>query len=670
MYKKKTRKLLSFLLTLVLLIPLWQGIMPERVAEAATTLHNPRTGSDGVTTWDKVKFGNYYQTAKFKPEPIKWRVLSVNGDDAFLLADECLNCKPYNTKEEDVTWETCSLRKWLNEDFYNEAFDSSEQAAIIKTAVVNKDNPQYGTPGGNDTMDHIYLLSVDEACNADYGFAVDSARESENTDYAKCNHAYTNINANSNGNETSDWWLRSLGNDSSRAKDVESDYIGPEGSDVYNNEAVRPVLHLNLSSSVHTDAGEVDSEGNVTNKDDGISAPKKDSNGVTTWDCVYLGNYKQTAEWKKEPIEWRVLSVNGDDAFLLADKCLDGKPYNAKDEDVTWETCSLRKWLNEDFYSEAFNSSEREAIMKTTVVTGANPEYGTAGGNDTVDRIYLLSVDEVCNTDYGFASEIYGVEETRQAKNTDYAECNNAHIWNSSDGTGIWYLRSPGDFYSNVSYVKDDGYVYEQGDWVDFYEAVRPALHLDLSSTSNWSYAGTVNSEGEVDETGVTKPAEPGSTGKPSLPPTLTPGETSATTPTPKPSAPAPTPGKPSQPVTSSVTPFVPQQSSVASPVSGISPDSGKNTVEKVTALKLKQKKHTVTASWKKLTGVKGYQICYSTSKKWKGKKQKLVTKNNAVIKNLKKQKTYYFRVQAYRIEGTKKVYGAWSSVKKIKIKK
>ena len=116
--------------------------------------------------------------------------------------------------------------------------------------------------------------------------------------------------------------------------------------------------------------------------------------------------------------------------------------------------------------------------------------------------------------------------------------------------------------------------------------------------------------------------------------------------------------------------PSVSQKKSPATPASGISSDSGKGTIGKVSALKLKQKKNTVTASWKKLIGAKRYQICYSTSKKWKGKKQKPVNKNNAVIKNLKKKKTYYFRVRAYRMEGAKKVYGAWSSVKKINIKK
>lgn len=115
-------------------------------------------------------------------------------------------------------------------------------------------------------------------------------------------------------------------------------------------------------------------------------------------------------------------------------------------------------------------------------------------------------------------------------------------------------------------------------------------------------------------------------------------------------------------------TPTVPGSS--VTPVPGTPSDLGKATVGKVPSLKLKQKKRIVTASWKKTTGAKGCQICYSTSKKWKGKKQKLVTQTKTEIKNLKKKKTYYFRVRAYRLEGTKKIYGAWSSVKKIKIKK
>lgn len=218
-------------------------------------------------------------------------------------------------------------------------------------------------------------------------------------------------------------------------------------------------------------------------------------------------------------------------------------------------------------------------------------------------------------------------------------------------GNDAWWLRSPGYVSSMASCVYDYGFVYKYGYGVHSSNSdVRPALHLNLSSISSWSYAGTVTSEGKVEEIEATKPTEPESTDKPSVIPTA--------------------PGAPSQPGNSSVISSISQLVSPASPASGISSDPGKVTIGKVSALKLKQKKRTVIASWKKLTGVKGYQICYSTSKKWKGKKQKLITKNNVVIKNLKKKKTYYFRIRAYRLEGIKKVYGAWSTTKRITMKK
>lgn len=96
----------------------------------------------------------------------------------------------------------------------------------------------------------------------------------------------------------------------------------------------------------------------------------------------------------------------------------------------------------------------------------------------------------------------------------------------------------------------------------------------------------------------------------------------------------------------------------------------------KVVSVKLKQKKNTVTVSWKKVKtgaryhGIAGYQICYSTSKKWKERKQKLSRKNKVTVKNLKKKKTYYFGVCAYWVDDDGNVYGAWGKTKKITIKK
>ncbi|MFR7538606.1 MAG: DUF6273 domain-containing protein [Clostridium sp.] len=218
-----------------------------------------------------------------------------------------------------------------------------------------------------------------------------------------------------------------------------------------------------------------------------LQNPTTDGNGVTTWDCIYFGNYYQSNSSTKEPIKWRVLSVDGNDAFLLADQNLDAKPYNEEDTDVTWATCTLRTWLNGTFLNTAFTSAEQTAIKNTTVVNEDNPYDGTEGGVNTTDKVYLLSIAEACNTAYGFNGEFRTVSETREAKSTAYAK------WQ-----GPWWLRSPGGSSEGASAVNSDtGYGPNAGYCVFVaYGLVRPALHLNLSSSNLWSYAGKVTAEG------------------------------------------------------------------------------------------------------------------------------------------------------------------------------
>ena len=266
---KKTRKPIAILTTLAMILSLEFGVtMPRKVRAADYGLKNPVTASNGVTTWDCVYFGNYYQsdaTGNTK-DPIKWRVLSVDGDDAFLMADQNLDAKPYNTFFTSVTWETCTLRSWLNgygasdnveetdyssNNFLNTAFTAEERAAIRQTAVVNEDNPYYGTEGGNDTQDKVYLLSIAEASNAEYGF--NSTFDTKSKTRVSTNTAYTAGKSGMNSvGAADDWWLRSPGFDSYGASEV---YHGGYGSDNINNVhsesvAVRPALHLNLPSLI------------------------------------------------------------------------------------------------------------------------------------------------------------------------------------------------------------------------------------------------------------------------------------------------------------------------------------------------------------------------------------------------------------------------------------
>ena len=264
--KRKTKRLLAGLLALVMVLSLCEITLGQSTpAKAAVSLQNPTTDGNGVTTWDCIYFGNYYQSNSSTKEPIKWRVLSVNGNDAFLLADQTLDAKPYNEECENVTWATCTLRTWLNNTFLNTAFTSAEQAAIKNTTVVNDDNPKYGTEGGENTTDKVYILSIAEASNTAYGFngefhAYSETREAKNTAYAKECGACTSTNTGYEGN--GDWWLRSPGYVSLYASNVNDSGRGGSLSVDYGGDAVRPALHLNLSSStLWSYAGKVTSEG-------------------------------------------------------------------------------------------------------------------------------------------------------------------------------------------------------------------------------------------------------------------------------------------------------------------------------------------------------------------------------------------------------------------------
>ena len=116
-------------------------------------------------------------------------------------------------------------------------------------------------------------------------------------------------------------------------------------------------------------------------------------------DTVFLGTYEQDNNTSngKEDIAWRVLSTSDDKILVISDKVLDCQPYNTSDADVTWETCSLRKWLNNDFLNAAFVTGEQEKIQNTYIPADKYPVTQKEVGNATTDKVFLLSADEANN---------------------------------------------------------------------------------------------------------------------------------------------------------------------------------------------------------------------------------------------------------------------------------
>ena len=216
----------------------------------------------------------------FKWERIKWRVLQNDGNTLFVVADRGLDCKDYHDPGGSITWENCTLREWLNNDFYGTAFSSAEQGAVVEQTVVNEDNPYYNTEGGNNTKDKVYLLSIGEVTNPSYGFCENystysASRWMQTSDFAHARGAFTYSSSNTGGNANTYWWLRSPGYDTNIAATVNYDgYVNRNGNYVYYaNDAVVPALHINLSSHLWslTDDGTSGEGGNGGTGESGTS---------------------------------------------------------------------------------------------------------------------------------------------------------------------------------------------------------------------------------------------------------------------------------------------------------------------------------------------------------------------------------------------------------------
>ena len=190
---------------------------------------------------------------------------------------------------------------------------------------------------------------------------------------------------------------------------------------------------------------------------------------------VFFGSYEQDNNTSngKEEIEWQVLAKTGDRVLVISRYALDCQQYNTSFTNVTWETCSLRKWLNGTFISNAFSSDEQNVIQATTVTADKNPSYSTSPGNNTTDKVFLLSITEV--------NKYFSSDSARQCKGTEYCYAQGAN--KGSNGNCWWWLRSPGDDSDGAANVNGGGSVYDRGSYVHSGSgAVRPALWIDLGA--------------------------------------------------------------------------------------------------------------------------------------------------------------------------------------------
>ena len=199
--------------------------------------------------------------------------------------------------------------------------------------------------------------------------------------------------------------------------------------------------------------------------------------------------------------DWRVLDVQDGRALLLSEKLIgENRDYDGS----TWEKSgSLRKFYLNRIFLESFTDEEKGRITETKVINPGNLWFNTPGGNDTLDKVFLLSLEEV-DRYFGNSGDYLGKRRkafdrekgkyfVNKQKPGNYVS--NAHdkdrvACNEAGEPAPWWLRSPGDHYEHSgdnmyivypAYVKEDGAIDASNYFNDGKKyGIRPALWLNL----------------------------------------------------------------------------------------------------------------------------------------------------------------------------------------------
>ena len=400
-----------------------------------------------------VRFGRYEQDNNLEngPEEIIWRILDIQDGKALLFSSTALEYLQFEEKAETATWDKCSLRRWLNEEFYRSAFDETERTSIQESSLSNPSNPKYGAYSGPDTKDSIFLLSSDEF---EKYYDIRSCVEGDRTE---------SLLSKQGSDQILDYfWLRTVGAGPNSASVIS---VNLSGWRVWMNGIINSGEDINSFASV-SPAVWVDLRCNTLKSID---------------DFLYLnfGAFEQDTNTDngKEPVEWIVLNQQDNKVFLVSRYALEYLPYNPSNRpannyswefgdppkdianlDFTWEASYPRKWLNEEFLEEAFTPIEQERI--STFI-------GTQSNAVAQDRIVLLSKDEV--------SRYFPSDKERICLST--AQCRRG--LNDYYKKVDWCLRSPDDnsnyigLVERTGNVRDHAYIYSK-------TAIRPAMWVTL----------------------------------------------------------------------------------------------------------------------------------------------------------------------------------------------
>ncbi len=166
---------------------------------------------------------------------MEWIVADIQETEVLLISKRNVIHKAYHDERGDITWEKCTLREWLNGEFYDTYFSDEEKARIVEKTIENKGTINHKgeeIPGGEITQDKVFLLSTEEVLRY---FTTDEDR------IVECDICQERYNKTNDG-----YWLRSPGYHESDANLIDSngtEHIGGLYA-ATENIGVRPAMYV------------------------------------------------------------------------------------------------------------------------------------------------------------------------------------------------------------------------------------------------------------------------------------------------------------------------------------------------------------------------------------------------------------------------------------------
>lgn len=197
--------------------------------------------------------------------------------------------------------------------------------------------------------------------------------------------------------------------------------------------------------------------------------------GYEPMDVIEFGRYPTGADGSVEPVKWIVLAKDGSRRLLITREIIDCIPFNNEHAIVSWDKCSLRKYMNNDMFNTLFSRDEKKRVVTTVNETEPNEKYSQDPPFSTKDKLFVFTIYEV--------SKYFPDQPSRCAKPTPYAEKKGVYPEPSEDYHGYWWLRTPSDRnYTYSTRVWWDGELSRIGTPAEDEEiGVRPAVWIDLS---------------------------------------------------------------------------------------------------------------------------------------------------------------------------------------------